>query len=163
MSLRKLLLQKLASATTPSNRRATLSIPDEGSGWSVGVTTDRRDEIGCVVWEVGLRYKGDVANRGDENVSTWATRIAGAVRGLLETLKVVEVDAPRNQAMLRSDPPSPQGDRVAYYEVILTGTTAATARRYMATANGSERREQIPFTLTNEVLAKFITDLAGTE
>jgi hypothetical protein len=160
MSLREALLQKLANS--PSPRRTTLSIPDEGSGWSVGVTTDRRDEIGCVVWELGMRFTGEPATRADADLTAWADRIAGVVSGLLEPLKVVEIDSTRNEGMLRSDPPSPKDEHVEYYELMLQGTKKATMRRYVAKTNGGERREQLPFTLTNEVLANLVSDLAGT-
>ncbi len=160
MTLREVILQNLSSSS--SDRRSTLSISDEGSGWSIGVTGDRRDEIGSVLWEVGLRYTGDPQNRADATLSDWSKRVTENVSGLLETLKIIEVDSIRNEAMLRSDPPTPQNDKCAYYEIMLKGTTSATVHRYLGTPDGGKRREQISYTLTNEVLAKLITDLAGT-
>jgi hypothetical protein len=163
MTLRSTVLKKLAEKSSLSNRRSTLSIPDEGSGWSVGITSDRRDEIGCIVWEFGLRFTGDSSGCTSDSLSDRAQQVAARVSGLLEPLQVIEIDRGRDQALLRSAPPSVQGDRVAYYEAILTGGKAATFRRYLASVSGAPHREQTSFTLTNEVLAKLISDVAGTD
>jgi hypothetical protein len=81
----------------------------------------------------------------------------------LEPLKVVEVDAVKGEALLRSSEPAQRGDKLFYYEVLLKGTHAAQVRRYQALAEGIGRREQVAFALTQEALTKLVGDLAGDE
>src|SRR5262249_12064776 len=91
----------------------------------------------------------------------WAERAAGRVQGLLEPLAVVEVDVTRDEALLRSGQPSRRGEALGYYAVLLPGTRAATVRR----VNGAhgQRREQVRFALTHEVLARLAADLTADE
>jgi hypothetical protein len=149
-------LEKLAE-WRPTGGRKALSLPIEGSGWSVALTADRHDELGSLVWELELRRTAaDVA--GANALNSWAQRFAGRATGLLEPLKVVEVDAERSEALLRSDEPSRRSDTLFYYEILLKNNTAAAVRRYRA-ADGAGKREQIAFALTHEALAKLVGDL----
>jgi hypothetical protein len=124
----------------------------------VAITADQHDKLGSSLWEVTLTAATPPAGR---SLHDWAHQIACRATGLLESLKVVEIDGPRNEAILRSDEPAAQGDRVAYYEVLLEGIRRAALRRYLASRQGNQRREQVPFTLTHEVLAKLVSDVAG--
>ena len=78
----------------------------------------------------------------------------------MEPLKVYEVDEARNEAMLRSDEPTAQGEALAYYEVRLHGLTApssaASPRR-----KAKPGREQVAFAITHETLAKLAGDIAA--
>jgi hypothetical protein len=156
--LNEVVLQKVADWRPTGEGRKTLSIPDEGSGWSVAITADQHDRLSSSLWEVVLSATAPAAER---SLQDWAYQVAGQARGLLESLKVVEIDGLRNEAILRSDEPATQGDQVAYYEVFLQGNRRATFRRYHASRQGQPRREQVSFTLTHEVLARLIADLAG--
>jgi hypothetical protein len=158
MTLENTVLQKLAEWPPASGRR-TLNLPAEGS-WAVAVTADRHDELGCLLWELNL-HRGGPAPAGS-TLSAWAERVAGRATGLLEPLKVVEVDAERGEALLRSDQPTQRGEKLYYYEVLLKNTKAALVRRFQALP-GNGRRDQVPFALTNEVLAKFVADLAADQ
>jgi hypothetical protein len=111
---------------------------------------------------MGLRYTGDADKRFDRTLADWANRCAAQASGLLEPLVVIEIDIARNEALLRSGPPTSNDGRVSYYELMLLGVNGMHFRRYVATLDGDEHREQVPYALTNEVLAKFITDVAGT-
>src|SRR5687768_12891235 len=71
-------------------------------GWAVTLDVERGDALSCLLWQVELRRATPLA--GD--VKAWAERIAGKVSGLLESLKVVEVDAPAWRALLRSTAPT---------------------------------------------------------
>jgi hypothetical protein len=160
MTLDVTLLERLAD-WKPGPGRHTLAVPDQGSGWSAALTADRADQIGCLVWEVDLRRSTaeppDVAAlRG------WADRLAQRVTGLLEPLRLIEVDSERNEAFLRSDRPAEKGEEVAYYELFLHGTNAATLRRYTAPRT-SGRREQVAFALTREALAKITADITAAK
>jgi hypothetical protein len=157
MTLDETLQPKLAE-WRPAAGRQTLTVPDGGSGWAVSLTADRHDELGCLVWEMTLRRVAP----GGGDLGAWAARAAERVTGLLEPLKVVEVDVQLNKALLRSNEPArrPQG-ALFYYEVLLQGTTAATVRRYQGNAPGNGRREQVAFALTHEALAKLARDLTA--
>ena len=159
MTLENTVLEKLAEWHPPAGRH-TLTVPGEGTGWSLAVTADRSDVLGCLVWELDMRRTGEAPS--GENLRGWADRIAGRVVGLLEPLKVHEIDAERNEALLRSAAPLQRGDNLFYYEVLLHGTAAATVRRYQASHSGS-RREQVAFALTHEALAKIATDLTAAK
>ncbi len=158
MMLSEVVLQRVADWRPTGEGRRTLGIPDEGRGWSVAITADQHDKLSSCLWEVVLSATTPSAGR---SLHDWAHQVADRARGLLESLKVVEIDGPRDEAILRSDEPAGQGDQVAYYEVLLQGNRRATFRRYHASRQGHHRREQVPFTLTHEVLAQLVSDLAG--
>jgi hypothetical protein len=161
MTLNETVLQKLAE-WRPSGGRQTLTLPDEGSGWAVALTADRHDELGSLVWELGLQRTAALAG-DDKGLADWAYRVAERVTGLLEPLKVVEIDVQRNEAILRSQEPAQRGEKLFYYEVLLRHTNQASVRRFQAAQNGNGKREQVTFALTNEAVAKLVTDLTVGE
>jgi hypothetical protein len=157
MSLDAVLLERLAE-WRPESGRQTLAAADEASGWSAAVTADAADQVGSRLWEVTLRHAPALARDAD-GLKDWGTRVAGRATGLLEPLRLLEVDAPRGVALLRSETPGQRGDDRFYYEVLLHADGTAEARRYQAPGEGEPRRQQVAFTLTHEVLAKFVADL----
>jgi hypothetical protein len=159
MSLDAVLLQKLAD-WRPHNRQ-TLSVSDESSPWTVDLCADRNDQIGCLVWEMTVRRPTPPAV--EETVHSRADHIARRVRGLLETLKVIEVDATRNEALLRSAEPTARGEDLFYYELLLKGTNEVLFRRYRAAQIGSGGREQVAFALTHETLVNLVDDLTSSD
>src|SRR6266540_2468632 len=102
MTLENTLLEKLSEWRPPQGRQ-TLNVPG-GGAWAVALTADRSDVLGCLVWELALQRTAPAPSGA--TLQGWAERIADRVTGLLEPLKVHEVDAERNQALLRSDGPS---------------------------------------------------------
>jgi hypothetical protein len=157
MTLGETLLQRLAD-WRPQGRQ-TLTAAPEGAGWTVAVTADRSDEVGCLLWELTLRRT--TPPTACWSVQAWAERAASRVTGLLEPLKVYEVDSLRDEALLRSDGPAQRGEALFYYELLLRGSGEAVLRRYQAAHNGQARREQATFALTHEALAKLATDLTA--
>jgi len=135
-----------------------LLIPDGGSGWAVELQADRCDELGCRVWEITLRRTRKTEVQA-LTLQAWADRAAKRVTGLLEGLRVVEVDPGRNEALLRSDTPTSREQRVSYFEILLRGTKSATLRSFRAYQEPGHRREQVSFPLTHEAFAKVVTDL----
>ena len=160
MTINEVVLQKTAEWRHPGNGRKTLFLPDKGSGWAVFLHADRNDELGCLVWEVALRRTSPPAPSAD-GLKGWADRTAGRVTGLLDPLKVLEVDVQRQEALLRSAQATPRGGALIYYEVLLQGTGEVVLRRFQAPHDGNRRRQQIPFALTHEALAKVVADLAA--
>src|SRR5438045_1838357 len=99
MTLANIVLEKLSEAK-PAAGRHELAFADEASGWSLYLTVDRRDEMSVLAWEFSVRRAGS-----EEDVGVWADRLAQKAGGLFETLAVVEVDAPRRKALIRSAKP----------------------------------------------------------
>ncbi len=154
MTLENKLLKKLAEAP-PTGERHEL-IVSEGA-WTAHLDFERRDEMSGRLREVCLRRQ----SAGTGNVQAWADRIAGRVTGLLEPLKVIEVDVPKDEALLRSTNPTEKNDEVFYYEVRLRGTSQATLQRYQHRQQSGKKRLQVPFALTHETLAKFAADVTA--
>jgi hypothetical protein len=159
MTLAETVRRKIAEWRPPAEGRLALAVPDEGAGWSASVTADRSDEVGCLVWEVALRSSAGPVAADGAGLGAWANQAAQRVTGLLEALKVVEVDPARNEALLRSDIPAWQGDDVSYYEVVLHGLGRVTAQRFRGSRQPGQRREQVLFSLTHDALAKLVGDL----
>ena len=155
MTLDESLLQELAE-WRPDKDRQPLEMADEASGWKASLAADCSDQVGCRVWELSLRR-----DKSNDNLRAWAERVAARTTGLLESLKLLELDAAHDTALLRSQAPARRGEALHYYEVLLHGRGAAHVRRYQATRDGSKRREQIAFALTHEALAKLVHDLTA--
>jgi hypothetical protein len=154
MNLDETVRQKVSEWQPPTERQA-LGI--SAANWTIHLTADRKDELGCLIWELALCRK---TAQGGLELRTWADRIAEHVTGLLEPLKVIEIDALRNEGLLRSEDPQNRSDKLFYYELLLKGTTSACMRRYQGARDGS-KREQVAFALTHEALAKLVGDLTA--
>lgn len=158
MTLTESLLPKLSDWKPATAGRHVLNVTTPEAGWSAHVTADKTDTLSCLVWELTLARTG-AAPEGT-TLKGWAEGVAKRATGLLEPLRLLEVDDVRSEALLRSDAPTKKGASVAYYEVMLSGTDRAVVRRFTADRTQSGR-EQIAFALTHEVLAKFAGDIAG--
>ncbi len=125
------------------------------AGWTAELTLDSLESLGARCWEVTLSRTTPVDN---VSLDQQANRIASRVTGLLEPLRVVEIDQSRQLAQLRSISPASKGETLYYYEIERHVSGRSLVRRYQA-STVSTRREQIDFTLTHEALAKLIEDL----
>ena len=155
MKLSEKLLKKLVDDPPPGRHLVTVS--DEASlGWSATLTVDRADVVGCVIWELAVQCRA--AEAWDANALTARSqRIGQSVTGLLEPLKLIEVDALRREALLRSDAPMQRGGDLFYYEAKLQPHNSISLRRFRA-SHDAGKREQVPFTLTHEAIAKLVDD-----
>jgi hypothetical protein len=131
------------------------------TGWTVSATAEAADTVGCRLTDLTASRPpaGDPVSAAD--LKKWAGRIAGRVTGLLEPLKLIEVDATRSEAVLRSETPARKGDSVQYYELLLRGRHSATLKRVKAPRIGSGKRRAVPFALTHEAIAKLADDLTA--
>jgi hypothetical protein len=120
--------------------------------WTVRIDAEQTDRIGCLVRELSVTRSA--AGESPIVVGPWARKVAANAVGLLEPLRVIEVDGERNAAILRSDAPARAGDRAAYYEAALDGRGVGTLRRYVADVKAGTRRDAMPFALTRETIAK---------
>jgi hypothetical protein len=154
MNRNEAVLGKLADWRPPEGRQS-LTIAGGAGVWATTVTVDRADQLGCLVWELSLRKGAPVALPLDR----WARLVADRVTGLLESLKIVEIDASRGEALLRSESPVTRDEQVSYYEVMLNKAGSAVLQRLTAPRTGPGKREQIAFALTHEAVAKLAFDL----
>ncbi len=156
MTLSETLLPRLSEwQPTGAGRHSTTFAV---AGWSVHLAADRADSLSCLVWELSLA-RTEPAPAG-LTLKDWAAAVAARATGLIEPLTVHEIDVGSGEAVLRSSSPSARADALAYYEVRLHGTDRAAVHRF----HGSKEkpgREQVPFALTHEVLAKLAGDIAG--
>lgn len=157
MSLDALLLEKLNDWRPIGRDTLTVDAPEDG--WRCAITADATDLVGARLWDVSLRRTRAVLPV--EDLKARAEVVAGRVTGLLESLRLIEVDAPRKVALLRSEKPTPRGGAAHYYEVLLHADGAATLHRYEGPHEGEPQRRPIAFTLTHEVLAKLVADFAA--
>ena len=158
MTLARTVLQKLSEWKPDATGRQVLTTRDEGQGWSAILQLDRCDGLSCLAWDLALRRTGP-APAG--SLRARAERIAAQVTGLMEPLRVHEVDLARDEAQLRSRAPVVRDDHVLYYEILLKGTGQATVRRYQASPEPGSKRSQVAFALTLEALGKLIDDLTA--
>jgi hypothetical protein len=153
MSLDALLLEKLAN-WRPAGGRATLEVSSDGC--TVALAVDCVDVVGCQLWELSLR---PAAETPAFELKTRAEQLCRRITGLMEPLRLVEVDVLGNVALLRSEEPGRRGDERFYYEVLLYGNGGSVVRRYRTPHAEQPRRQQVAFTLTHEALAKLVRDL----
>ncbi len=153
MTLEETLLQKLAEWRF-DNDRQTLTVAHPETGWTATFVADCGDRVGCQLWELNMT-RTESAPSAD--LKARAERLAGRATGLMEPLRLIEVDAQGDTALLRSAAPQKRGDDLFYYEVLLR-SAGASARRYQSSTK-SGTRQQIAFPLTHEALAKLGADL----
>ncbi len=145
--------------------RHQLNNPEPGgfhvslAGWDITLLADRQDSLSCSLKEFALIRNAPI----QEELSAWATRLAGRVSGLMEPLKLIEVDVPLGKALLRSEAPATQNGKALYYELLLerTNRSTATLHRYAGDRTGNDKREAVPFVLTHDAIIKLASDIVG--
>jgi hypothetical protein len=155
MNLDERLLEKLAE-WRPDSGRQTLVVAEPTINATVTVTADRSDVVGAQLWEVTLERPANLDTAG---LKAWAEKTATRATGLLEPLRVLEIDGEGSTALLRSQAPTQRGDNLFYYEMTLRGQGRAHLARYKASVKPDGKREQINFGLTHETLAKLVSDI----
>jgi hypothetical protein len=110
----------------------------------------------------GLEYsKSDLGDLSPQALRAWGDRLAARLTYLMEPLVVLEVDAHAGEAELRSQSPTPRGDRRAFYEVRLRREGSLSLRR-TAYDEQARRRQAVPCQMTLEVLERLADDLAAS-
>lgn len=153
MTLADSLLEKLEAMQPMDGKKIiSYSLP---SG-SVSLSVERADSVGCLLNELNIRR---LSQESIGSVKPWADRLANRITGLIEPLKVIEVDDERNEAILRSQTPSKKGTAAHYYELYLNGHGSANLHRYKIDLAAGTKREMVPFSLTHESIAKLAGDI----
>lgn len=153
MTLDERILEKLAD-WRPDSIRQALTLDDEPSGWRVHITADTVEKLGVRLSSLEvrrLRVLESIASLPQQ-----AQQLASNITGLLEPLKVLEIDEERGIAQLRSVHPSRSGEESHYYEILRHADGSTFLHRYRV---GIGRREAVEFCLTHEALAKLIRDI----
>lgn len=150
MTLAKNLRQSLADPATGPSVSAT------DGPWTATAQSPHHDRIGAELDE----FTVERATPGPGSVKSWADKFVGSNTGLLEPLKVQEIDGKRDEALIRSSPPSTQDAGADYYEVKLHGTQKASVKRYHAEGG---KRESVPFPLTHDSIGKLVDGLTGSQ
>ena len=158
MTLAESLLPSLSDWRPAGDGRHSWSETVPALGWTVQLAADKTDTLSCLVWELTLTRTAEPP--AGLTLKGWAEGVAARVGGLMEPLTVHEIDATRDEAVLRSTRPAKRGEALAYYEVRLSGLGKAVVRRFKAT-KATPGREQVAFALTHEVLAKLAGDITG--
>lgn len=158
MTLRETLLPRLAEWVPVGEDRPSESFPLPEHGWTARLTAERVDTVGCRILELQLTRDNPVAENA-EALTAQAKAAASRVSGLMEPLRLIEVDGVSQVAMLRSEGPPSNGDFVQYYEVRFQGRNLIRVERIKASKNPPASREAIAFALTHEVIAKLVEDL----
>jgi hypothetical protein len=116
---------------------------------------------------VGLAFDGlDYAAAGRRDLPPgelrkWGDRLAARLTYLMEPLVVLEVDAHAGEAALRSQAPTPRGDRRSFYEVRLRREGTLHLRR-VAFDEAARSRQTVPCQMTIEVHERLADDLAAS-
>lgn len=155
MTLGETVLSKLAEWRPAGTGRHIFRHADAGSGWTISFAVEKADELSCQLSEVTCER----AAVKEPDLKSWANALAQHVTGLMEPLKVVEIDEHRNEAILRSEEPTTRGNRRAHFELKLHGNCRAVLTRYAAEAAPAAQRKSIAFVLTRESLSKLVDDL----
>ena len=127
--------------------------------WNVTLVSDRRDSMSCSLKELTLERHAPIA----EELQPWAERVAEQATGLMEPLRLIEIDRPLGKALLRSFTPALKDGKAAYYELLLerTSRTVASLKRYVADRQNGEAREAVAFVLTHDAIVKLVADIVG--
>jgi len=123
MTLENKVLERLAEPG--SDRRQELQVSHPESGWNLYITAERRDDLGCLVWEMTLRREPA------PGLEAWADKVVERTLSLVERVKVYEIDMTRNEGLLRTTPVRRRGHNL-YFEVRLHGSGSLTLRRFQA-------------------------------
>jgi hypothetical protein len=153
MTLDALLLERVAD-WRPDSTRCPLVVDDHTSGWRVLLTLQTANSIG--VQALAIEFQRLWPLQSSTPLSEQAEALAQRVTGLLEPLKLLEIDTGSQVAQLRSAKPAATPQGVRYYELLRHADGTTRLHRYQA--NGS-RRESVEFTLTLDALAKLTRDV----
>ena len=88
-----------------------------------------------------------------------AKRLAERLTYLMEPISPIEIDAQACVVQLRSQPPQQDDDGRSYYELLVRRGGELALTRYRKENGGP--RQQVPATVTREVLARLVGDFCA--
>jgi hypothetical protein len=156
------LSRKIADAveSLPEGALPPSLVEAEAGPSRLALTLTARGPVG-LAFETLDYARGDHAGLSTENLRAWGARLAARLTYLMEPLVVLEVDAEAGEAKLRSQAPTPRGDRRSYYEVRLRGEGSLHLRR-VGFDEQTRQRLTVPCQMTLEVLERLADDLVAS-
>ena len=148
------ILQRKLAEWRPDTANPTLSLTDPAGAWSLTLDAEAVETIGSQLRRVSVH---PLTATVTAPLREQADRLARDVTGLLEPLRVVEIDDGAAVAQLRSQSPSQRDGASRYYEVTRHADGTTHLGRYQ-TRPSEGKRQAIPFSLTHEALAKIVRD-----
>ncbi len=163
MTLGKKLAEKIArwratsdAAATPVSGADTWQADDAKLGVTARVVVPDSDKYSFVVREIAVTFDADLQD--SEALRKQAEDLLQRVAYLPERLALIELDDGRQIAQVRSQPPSTEGDRVHYFELLLRQGRTITLHRYEG-KNSSRKQED--FILPIDSFIRVIDDIAA--
>jgi len=150
MTLESTLRQQLNNLESGSR---TFALGD----WTLRLTVEKNDSLSCALTELALEHAAPIG----EEVDTWANRIAGSATGLLEPLRLIELDRPVGKALLRSESPAKREGKAYYYELLLERAAGSRAVLHRYAGQFGAPREKVSFVVTHDGLIKLVGDIVG--
>lgn len=153
----EMILEKLASwrPTGPGPHHLQLELGQPGT--TATLSAAQTDAFSVLLTELTVTT-GQAQPCSAAELTERAVEIAHRVTGLVEPLKVYEVDSHQSKALLRSATPTERSGKLYFYELTLTGKHSAHLKRNQVESN---RRESVAFALTHEAIAKVIAEVVG--
>jgi DNA helicase HerA-like ATPase len=149
------LLQKLADWQPTGKGRQPFDFVDE-SGWKIHMTAERAESLSIELWDVSFTHDAGF----ERPLVDLANSVAAKVNSLMEPLRVIEIDADKSEARLRSASPTIRNGHRGHFEIVVT-PVKAEVRRYRAALDPGAKREPTAFALTHDVLGKLIDDITS--
>jgi|GEM_PF-2776025 hypothetical protein len=153
------LFRNLAKHNFDAGNRHSFEFIDAATKWRVSMKVEAADSLSTQIWEVAIFRDSQSATASTARFNDLALAMGKRVKGLLEPLRLIEVDVDSKVAILRSDEPTVRKSVRAHYELRIIGENRAELRRYQASTAPASKRAQFGFTLTNEVLGNFLNDV----
>ncbi len=119
------------------------------------------DKYSCRLRSLSINLDGDGApseSEASERLQKQAEAVSQTIRYLSEDLALIELDATKQAAQLRSSPPQKGPRSAIYYELMLYSGNRALLRRYNQ-EKGERERRPVAMTLTEETFERLVNDL----
>ncbi len=152
-------LTKTLSNWKVTERSSTFT-QDKESGWAVKLTADACDSLGCRLVQAQLRQP---QSEDEQDLQQWAEAVCERASSALEGMTLIEVDKTREEAVIRSSAPATQDDKLYYFELFLRGTRDVTLKKFEARFASNAKRQQVPFVMTHDAVAKALSAIVGAE
>lgn len=151
------ILQLIADGDFLKANQGIVDFDTGTSTWTLRCDFESLDNVGGRFRSIRLeRHSGEITQPLDVRASVSANRLTG----MLESIKLVEVDHVTRIAQLRSSAPLIRGTVRQYYELKIYDAQTITLERFQFDSVVG-KRESILFTLTYDALAKLVNDLTS--
>ena len=155
MNLKEQLQQTLKSLPAFACGEETVDLQAGNQQLSCRLTA--LDSLACSFTRLALQSEM-LSGKSIDELKSIAEALASRLTYLLEPISPIETDAEGCTIQMRSNPPSKDGDRTSYYELLVAKRGELSLVRFTRTAG--QPREAVPAHVTREVLCRLTGDLA---